>query len=319
MKRIGNIYAQICTRENLELADKRAREGKGNQYGIKVFDRDREGNFTILQNMLVNKTYSTSMYTTFWIHEPKEREIFRLPYFPDRILHWAVMNIIKKVFVDMFTADTYSCIEGKGINAASYKLRNYLKDMYSTKYCLKIDIKKFYANINHGILKKLLRKKFKDINLLWLLDGIIDSAIGVPIGNFLSQFFANFYLAYFDHWIKETKGVVSYLRYLDDMVFLSSSKEYLHQLLSDIRKYLAEFLNLTLKSNYQIFLVTSRGIDFVGYVHFHTYVFLRKSIKQNFARMLAWNRNDKSISSYMGWLKHCNGIHLTKTLLYEAV
>lgn len=317
MKRIGNIYQQICTRENLELADKRAREGKQEQYGVKVFDRDREGNFTILQDMLLNKTYSTSMYTTFWIHEPKEREIFRLPYFPDRILHHAVMNIIKKIFVGMFTSDTYSCIEGRGIHPASYNLRDCLKDVPNTKYCLKIDIAKFYPNIKHAILKKLLRRKFKDKNLLWLLDGIIDSAIGLPIGNYLSQFFANFYLAYFDHWIKEEKGVVDYLRYLDDMVFLSSSKEYLHRLLADIRQYLAEFLDITLKSNYQIFLVASRGIDFVGYVHFHECVYLRKSIKKNFARMIAWNRNDKSIASYMGWLSHCDGIHLTKKLLWN--
>lgn len=317
MKRIGNIYDQICTRENLELADKRAREGKSEQYGVKLFDRNREENFATLQDMLVNKTYSTSMYTTFWIHKPKEREIFRLPYFPDRILHHAVMNIIKKIFLSTFTSDTYSCIEGRGIHAASYDLRDCLKDVPNTQYCLKIDIRKFYPSIDHNILKKLLRKKFKDMNLLWLLDGIIDSASGVPIGNYLSQYFANFYLTYFDHWIKEVMGVVDYLRYLDDMVFLSSSKVYLHKLLFDIRKYLKEELNLIIKSNYQIFLVISRGIDFVGYVHFHDVVFLRKSIKQNFARMISYNRNEKSIASYMGWLNHCDGIHLTKKLLWS--
>lgn len=317
MKRIGNIYHLICSRENLELADKKAREGKSDQYGVKLFDKNREANFVALQNMLINKTYSTSMYTTFWIHEPKKREIFRLPYFPDRILHHAVMNIIKKIFLSTFTSDTYSCIEGKGIHAASYDLRDCLKDVLNTQFCLKIDIQQFYPSIKHAILKKLLRKKFKDMNLLWLLDGIIDSAVGLPIGNYLSQMFANFYLTYFDHWIKESLGVVNYLRYLDDMIFLSPSKLYLHKLLANIMKYLKEMLDLTIKSNYQVFLVLSRGIDFVGYVHFHNVVYLRKSIKKNFARMIAWNRNEKSIASYMGWLKHCAGIHLTKKLLWN--
>lgn len=319
MKRIGNIYDQIYTRENLELADKRAREGKADQYGVQVFDRNREANFASLQKMLIDMTYSTSMYTTFMIYHPKEREIFRLPYFPDRILHHAVMNIVKKVFLSVFTADTYSCIVGRGIHAASYALRDMLKNVAATTNCLKIDIRKFYPSINHVILKKLLRKKFKDFRLLWLLDGIIDSAVGLPIGNYLSQYFANFYLAYFDHWIKETMRVTGYIRYLDDMVFLSNSKAYLHKLLADIRKYLSEFLDLTLKSNYQVFAVEDRGIDVVGYVHFHDVVFLRKDIKKNFARMLKYNRNDQSIASYRGWLNHCDSIHLEKKLLYETV
>jgi RNA-directed DNA polymerase len=84
-----------------------------------------------------------------------------------------------------------------------------------------LDIKKFYPNIDHQILKQLLRRKFKDEDLLWLLDEIIDSAPGLPIGNYLSQYFANFYLTYFDHWIKEVKGVEYYFRYADDLVILS--------------------------------------------------------------------------------------------------
>jgi RNA-directed DNA polymerase len=136
-----------------------------------------------------------------------------------------------------------------------------------------------------------LRRKIKDRDLLWLLDGIIDSAPGLPIGNYLSQYFANFYLTYFDHWIKETKGVKYYFRYADDLVFLSDSKPYLHQLLADIRQYLDRELKLTIKQNYQIFPVQDSGIDFVGYRMYHTHTMLRKSIKQNFARMMARRKN----------------------------
>src|ERR1035437_8227713 len=315
MKRINNIYEKICSIENLQLADAKARKGKTQQYGIKIHDRDRERNILMLHEMLKNKTYKTSPYTTFKIYEPKEREVFRLPYYPDRITHHAIMNVLEPVFISTFTKDTYSCIKGKGIHAAANAVKKALKDIASTTYCLKLDIKKFYPNIDHHILKQLLRKKIKEEDLLWLLDGIIDSAPGLPIGNYLSQYFANFYLTYFDHWIKEVKQVKYYFRYADDLVILSDSKHYLHQLLSDIRTYLQQQLKLTIKENYQVFPVAARSIDFVGYRFYHTHTLLRKSIKQNFARMISSRKNKASIASYNGWAKHCNSKHLLKKLL----
>jgi len=317
MKRVNNLYQRICSIENLQLADTTARKGKLTQPGVITHDQNREENIKTLHLMLINKTYKTSEYTTFTIHEPKERLIFRLPYFPDRIVHHAVMNILEPIFISAFTADTYSCIKKRGIHAAANAVKKALRDVPNTQYCLKLDIQKFYPNIDHDILKQLLRRKIKDRDLLWLLDSIIDSAEGLPIGNYLSQYFANFYLTYFDHWIKQDKQVKYYFRYADDLVIMAADKPYLHQLLFEIRQYLTENLKLKLKENYQIFPVDKRGIDFVGYVFYHTHTRLRKSIKKNFARMMAMNRNLQSIASYFGWAKHCNGNHLLKKLLYE--
>lgn len=319
MKRLNNLYEKIYSLENLQLADQRARKGKANQYGVRTHDKNRDANILLLHEMLKNKTYKTSPYTTFKIYEPKEREIFRLPYFPDRITHHAVMNVLEPVFVSVFTADTYSCIKGKGIHGAANGVKKALLDIPGTRYCLKLDIKKFYPSIDHQILKQLLRRKFKDQDLIWLLDEIIDSAAGVPIGNYLSQYFANFYLTYFDHWIKEVMKVKYYFRYADDLVILGADKSHLHQLLSDIKKYLSVELHLSVKENYQVFPVDSRSIDFVGYRFYHTHTLLRKSIKKSFARMVSKNRNDLSIASYYGWAVHCNSKHLLKTLLKNAV
>jgi hypothetical protein len=269
--------------------------------------------------MLLNKTYTTSDYTVFTIFEPKERKIFRLPYFPDRITHHAIMNVVEPIFTRAFTADTYSCIKGKGIHAAARSVRTSLSDVPYTKYCLKLDIRKFYPNIDHAILKQLLRRKFKDADLLWLLDGIIDSADGIPIGNYLSQYFANFYLCYFDHWLKEDIRVKCYFRYADDIVILAPEKQYLHDLLSKIRYYLQDNLNLSIKDNYQVFPVDARSIDFVGYRFYHTHTMLRKSIKKNFARMIVNRKTKESIASYYGWAKHANCKHLLKKLLNEPV
>ena len=242
MKRIGNLFDQIISIENLRLADEKARKGKLRSYGVRVHDKNREANILALHEKLKNGTFKTSKYHIFTIYEPKEREIYRLPYYPDRILHHAIMNVLEPIWVSIFNKNTYSCIKNRGIHKCAKDLQQALKkDPDGTRYCLKIDISKFYPSINHDVLKGIVRQKIKDKRLLALLDEIIDSVDdekGVPIGNYLSQYFANLVLAYFDHWLKETKRVKYYWRYADDIVILAPNKEYLHALLCDIRVYL---------------------------------------------------------------------------------
>ncbi len=315
MKRKNNLYEKIISIENLIISDKKAQQRKAGQYGVKVHNVNRRDNILKLHQVLKNQTYQTSNYNVFKLYDPKERDIYSLPYYPDRITHHAIMNILEPVFVETFTADTYSCIKGRGIHLLLRKLKKSLESKEETTYCLKLDIKKFYPSIDHVILKDLIRKKFKDESLLKLMDEIIDSAEGLPIGNYLSQYFANFYLSYFDHWLKEDMSIKYYYRYADDMVILHHDKKYLHSILAEIKFYLNTKLKLTIKSNYQIFPVKDRGIDFVGYVFYHTHIRLRKRIKQNFARKLKHNPNTVSTPSYLGWLKHCNSNNLIKTLL----
>lgn len=315
MKRINNLYNKITSIENLEASELKARKGKTKQYGVKLFDNNKEQYLQELQHSLKSKNYKTSEYTTFTVYEPKERLVFKLPYFPDRITHHAIMNVMEPLFKKWFTNDSYSSIKGKGIHNASENLKKALQDQDKTKYCLKLDIVKFYPNINHNILKDLLKRKIKDNDLLWLLFEIIDSAEGLPIGNYLSQYFANFYLTYFDHWLKETMKVKYYFRYADDIVILSDDKQHLHSLLASIKQYLNENLKLQIKDNYQIFPVEARGIDFVGYVHFHTHTLIRKSIKKRFARAIKKNKNKATISAYKGWTVHADTKNLIKKLL----
>lgn len=333
MKRVGNLYEEICSLENLKLADEKARKGKLRSFGLMLHDQRREANILALQKMLIDKTYRTSTYQIFKIYEPKEREIYRLPYFPDRIMHHAVLNVLEKIWVSIFTNDTYSCIKGKGIHAAVTNLKRTLRENPTeTVYCLKIDVRKFYPSVDHDILKALLRRKLKDEKLLKLLDEVIDSAVGIPIGNYLSQFFANLYLAYFDHWVKEKLKVKFYYRYADDMVFFNGSKQELHDILSEIKTYLKDHLRLQLKGNYQIFPVEARSVDFVGYKFYHTHTLLRKGVKKQFCQRaarinkrnnLTFTQYKKEICSWIGWAKHCNSINLMKKIIkrqyYEAI
>jgi len=327
MKRIGNIFESICDTNNLYIAYQKARKGKSMRYGVLMFEKNLDSNLLQLQKELTSGTYRTSEYDVFMVYDPKERQVYRLP-FKDRIVHHAIMNILEPIWTSIFITHTYSCIKGRGIHRVLKHLKRDLRDIGGTQYCLKLDIKKFYPSIDHDILKQVVRRKIKDSRLLSLLDGIIDSAPGIPIGNYLSQFFANLYLSYFDHWMKEDKQVRYYYRYADDIVILGPCKPYLHGLLVDINDYLFTKLNLRLKKNYQVFPVDVRGIDFVGYVFLHTHILMRKSIKKNLCRKAA-RLNKKNfpakeykqlICPWLGWAKHCNSKHLLKTVLqYEKV
>ena len=333
MKRINGLFEKVIDMANLRLADENARRCKRRSYGVRVHDRRRDANIQELHDLLNTKKFHTSNYTTFTIYEPKERIIYRLPYYPDRILHHAIMNIVEPIWIATMNTHTYSCIKKRGIHKCAQDVRRALRyDIPGTQYCLKIDIRKFYPSIDHDVLKQILRRKIKDVDLLWLLDEIIDSVdanpwgksgIGIPIGNYLSQFFANLMLAYFDHWLVEKKGVRHYFRYADDIVIFGASKAELHALLVDIRAELYK-LKLTVKCNYQVFPVDKRGVDFVGYVFRHTHVRLRKSIKQNLCRQVARISHTnpppssrvmhQQIASCWGWCKYCNSVNLINKL-----
>ncbi len=319
MKRYNNLFDKIVSLDNLCLADKKARRNKQHRPEVVKFDKNRDQLLLDLQSKLINGTYRTSEYYTYKIYEPKEREIFKLPYYPDRIVHHAIMNIMEPIWVSCFIKGTYSCIKKRGIHKALKDVKEALKDKANTEYCLKLDIRKFYPSIDHDILKQVVRKKIKDKRLLSLLDEIIDSADGVPIGNYLSQFFANLYLTYLDHWIKEEKRIKYYFRYADDIVILHSDKNYLRQLFKELTEYIETKLNIKFKDNWQIFKVDDRGIDFVGYRTFHTHTLLRTGIKKNFCKKvsklnkkqyLTKEQYRQKICSYIGWIKYCNGRNL---------
>lgn len=331
MKRYGNLYEQICSMDNLIVAHHHASTGKGWYQEVKTVNSNPQEYLDILQGMLENKTYETSDYDIFLRQDGvKVRMIYKLPYFPDRICQWAVMQVIEPYLIKNFIRDTYSAIPGRGIHLALERIKKALvTDPEGIKYCLKMDVKQFYPSINHKILKEKFRKLFKDKDLLWLIDEIIDSTpedSGIPIGNYLSQYCGNYYLSDFDHWIKETTFVFNgkpvkikyFFRYMDDMIILSDSKEFLHYLRRLISEYLMTNLRLTLKNTWQVFPVKDRGIDYVGYRIFPEFVLLRKRTVKTMTRALlrmrakiedgeALTYHDYcSVNSYLGWMKPCD-------------
>lgn len=263
-KRIKNVYEKIYDLDNLRKAHYYARKDKSFYKEVKMVDKNVDHFLLIVQDMLKNKTYHVSKesYTIATIYDKnKYREIWKLLYFPHALIqHW----IIQVIWPDLLsTFCDFSCasIKDKWGKRIQQLMHSYLKDYEWTKYCLKIDIKKYYQNINHKVLKSLLRRKIKDIDLLELLDVIIDSypwKRWLPIGSFLSQYLANFYLSYFDHRLKEVVNVKYVLRYMDDIVILWPSTSYLRVVYRRMKKYLSWKLKLQIKENRQIFLVDSR-------------------------------------------------------------
>ena len=321
MKRYGNLYPQVYDLKNIREAHVNARKGKMHYKEVIEVDGNPEYYFESIHNMLKNKTFRNSEYTIFHKFDSgKDREIYRLPYYPDRIIHHCIMQVIEPMWKKTLINDTFSSIKGRGIHKGVKRVKKALEDAGNTKYCLKFDIHKFYSSIDHNILKTIIRKKVKDKDLLWLLDNVIDSVPGIPIGNYLSQYFANLYLSGFDHWTKEVLRVKYYFRYCDDIIILDGFKDILHKLLIRVSGYLFG-LKLRLKHNYRIF-PTLCGIDFLGYVFFHDYTLVRRKIRDRCIKMLNKVNIEhifKSIMSYFGWFIHCDSYNLRKSLMNMGI
>lgn len=307
MKRHGNLWSKIVDIDNIKSAHKNARKGKKHYSEVKMVDTDIDVYCLEIKRLLESKEYTTSAYTKFIKNDKgKEREIFKLPYYPDRIIQHALMQIVEPIWKGTLIADTYQSIKGRGIHKCLPKVKRAVQ-VDRVKYYMQLDVKKFYPSIDHDMLKSVVRHKIKCKDTLWLVDDIIDSSEGIPIGNYVSQYLGNLQLSKLDHLMKEALGVKHYYRYCDDILLLCNSKEVLHKLKSIITDELIK-IKLELKYNHKISTVT-KGIDFLGYVIYVRKLLLRKSIKNRLVRLYS----DKSAPSYNGWLVHCDGHNLLNT------
>lgn len=328
MKRYGDLYDKMRTIENLREAHRMARKDKALYKEVQMINENPDYYLNKIREMMLAGKYhiSPSDYsvTIIW-DKTKQRELRKLKYYPHRIIQWAIMLQMEPVFYKVFTNFTCASIKDRWWKQIMHLMDKFMVDTNWTKYCFKFDIKKFYPSINHRILKRLLRRKFKDTRLLQLLDMIIDSfpwKKWLPIWSYLSQFLANYYLAFFDHWVKEKLKCKYVIRYMDDIVILWESTKRLRYIKKRIVAYLWWELNLKMKENWQIFPVAIRWIDFVWYRYFYWYRLLRKRTCKRMKRKIYFlklkqdaNRQRKfkewcSINSYAWWLIHCNSRRL---------
>lgn len=315
MKRIGFIWDNVCSLENIKAAIwLSSRKKKEHKYVAPVL-RDIEGHAGEIQRLLVAQTYVPSPYIVKEIRDNssgKIRTIHKPRYFPDQVIHWALVLQIKPIMEKGMYEYSCGSIPERGPHYGRMHLRRWLDTDYrGTKYCLKLDIEKFYPSIGNESLKLAFRKKIKDPYVLWLIDTIIDSAQGLPIGNYTSQWFANFALEKLDHYIKQELRTPYYMRYVDDLVLLGPNKKKLHRARGEIERKLIE-LNLRIKNDWQVFPVNSRAIDFLGFRFYRDRTTLRKRnslrIKRRFRKIGKKDyltlKDASAVVSYWGWMKH---------------
>lgn len=282
MKRYGNLFEDIASFENLLAAAKKAFRGKKYRTRVARFYFDMENELLRIREELLDRTYMPRPLRIFWIREPKVRKIGASD-FRDRVVHHAVCNIVEPILERGFIHHSYACRVGKGTHRAVRQAQIFSR---KNRYYLKCDIRQYFASIDHDILKAILARKFKDPDLTWLLNIILDSTQsdqpgkGIPIGSLTSQHFANLYLDRLDHHLKDSLGVRSYLRYMDDFILFADEKSDLHSLHSGIRIFLHDELGLELNKRVTNLAPVSDGVPFLGFRIFPDLIRLKPENKK---------------------------------------
>jgi len=317
MRQFIHSYHSIITIEKLLQAWQEFLRDKKDRKDVILFQAKLMDNIFDLFNDLKNKTYIHGDYIAFNISDPKPRQIHKATV-RDRLLHHLIYQELYTYFDNKFIYDSYSCRLNKGTHKAINKFRDFSrkvsKNNTQTCWVLKCDIRKFFANIDHVILKQILAKHIQDKNILWLLSQVIDSfnsiyamaemRKGLPLGNLTSQLLVNIYMNEFDQYMKRELKVKYYIRYADDFVILSENKNYLENLLSQIDVFLSESLKLSLHPDKVFIKTISSGVDFLGWVNFPKHRVLRTSTKRRMLKNLKANPKEESRQSYLGMLKH---------------
>ena len=347
MHRIGHIWEQVVSLDNLYTAYCKARKGKRRRPDVARFSLGLERHLLVLQQELVTGTYSPGAYRQFTVYERKPRLISVAP-FRDRVVHHAVMHILEPLLDKRFIPDTYACRKNKGVHRAVDRYQQLAREY---AYVLKLDIRRYFPSIDRTILKQQLARRIKDKAVLALLRRIIDNGPetgwpvqffpgddlvsvserprGLPIGNLTSQFFANLYLDEFDHWLKETQRVKGYLRYVDDLYLLDNDKQRLWALRDAVAGKLQEIRLALHADKTQIYRTTER-VDVLGYKVSRYRRWLRNDNGFRFRRRLRhmshlyqtgdmdWPTLNASVQSWIGHARHAETAGLREAIFSQV-
>lgn len=317
MRTIGYIYERVCDKENIKKAIICAAKNKKDRKEVQRILADIDRFVDEIYEMLINETYIPAPYTVARIREGilrKERIIHKPKFFPDQIIHWAIILQLKPIISKSMYEYACGSIPKKGPLWGKKKVEKWIRtDRKNTKYYLKTDITKFYPSVDNELLKKKLRAKLKDERFLNLLVKILDLIPGLPIGILLSQWLAHLYLTDLDHFIKQDLGVVHYIRYADDMVFFGRSKKELHKVRVVLEKELAE-LGLKINPNWQVSRLDKEPLDFMGFRFHRNWTVLRRKlmlrttrrIKRVYKKPKPSLKDASGVISSLGWIKHSN-------------
>ena len=290
---IHRLYDEIISLENLFVAWKEFRRGKGRKRDVQVFEMHLEDHLFDLHQDLQNGTYRHGPYESFFVNDPKRRHIHK-PSVRDRVLHHAIVRIIEPIFDRGFIYDSWSCRKGKGTHAAIRRFQRWgwelSRNNTKTVWVLKMDVQKYFASVDHQILLLLFAKQIQDRRLLALLENIVESfPQGIPLGNLTSQLFANVYLNELDQFVKQVLRCRCYLRYCDDVIFLDHDVNKLESIGSAMCMHLQNSLHLEIHPRKIRFQKYHTGVDVLGCVCFPYHRILRTATRRRAEWRIARN------------------------------
>lgn len=285
------------------------------------FEAELADNILELHTLLQNRTYEHVGYSAFNISDPKPRNIHKA-IVRDRVLHHLIYKELYWYFDARFIFDSYSCRKNKGTHRALDRFtlfaRQVSKNHTRTCYVLKCDIKKFFASIDHGVMKKILERHIADDEMRWLINQVLKSfhttteGVGLPLGNLTSQLLVNIYMHEFDMYIKQELKVKYYIRYADDFAVMSTDKKYLEDLLPKFHEFLNVRLKLRLHEHKVYIKTIGSGVDFLGWTHFPHHRQIRTTTKRKLLRKMKGYPKLQTVTSYRGLLRHGNTYKVQK-------
>ena len=333
-KTIRNKYYKYLSFNRLMEAHKKARRGKGLRDEIILFNLKQEEYIMYLLESLGKKTYKHGGYSTFYVTEPKVRKIEKSRYI-DRVVHrWLVDNFLEPYFVPTFINTSYACLKGRGMHKACLdvqKAMKHCKNIWGSYYILKMDVTKYFENIDKRTLLGILERKILDKDLMWLIKEILyaqEKEVGLEIGNYTSQLFANIYLNELDQYVKKELGIKYYFRYMDDAVLFFKNKEEAKYCLEKIKKFLLSKLELCLNRKTQIFKNT-QGVNFCGYKINEYRLKIRdkgkRKLKKKIKKLKCLVKNGeisslearKYLAGHIGYIKIADTYNLENKLFYR--
>ena len=304
-------YSDIIAVENILVAWKGFLRGKRYKKDVLLFEAKLGESISSLHCDLKNRVYQHGLYLVFNISDPKPRIIHKATV-RDRLLHHIIHCQLYPYFELQFIYDSYSCRDYKGVHRALNRFRSFAGkvSLSHTRTCfvLKCDIKKFFASIDQGVLMGILKRHIQDDEILFLVKKIVSSFYSTKpgIGNLTSQLLVNIYMHEFDIFVKQELQIKYYIRYADDFVILSEDRNYLSNVLGELKLFLEQKLHLYFHPDKVYIKTYASGVDFLGWVHFPHYRQIRTSTKKKVLRNTRYFPRPQKINSYRGLLLHGN-------------
>ena len=331
-----NLIDRITDKENIYDAYKQTLVGDS-KYKIDamLFSIDETYNLMKLRQSLLDKTYAFDNYEEFYVMEPKER-LIHAPSYKDKIVQLAINNVLKEIYNPSFIYDSYACIDNKGthkcVDRISYFMRKAKWQYGEDAYIIKMDIEKFFYTIDREILKEMIRKKIDCEETLNLIFKIVDSADmidyrGLPLGNTLSQLFANVYMNEMDQYAKRKLGLKFYVRYADDTIIIVKDKETANEVLDGLIEFYKKVLNLTMSLDKTKIFPIAQGVNAIGFKIHTTHRLLRNDSKKKIKRKskrfpdsiaegrMTIEKAEQILNSWLGHAEHGNSYNFIQSLL----